>query len=519
MSSLHGVLDRVWTCCATGAVAVLLAACGSGTVQGTNFGGPGAGGGAAGTQSNGGGGGSGAGPSTSTGKGGDGISVVTGDSGTTAPGACVNLQCNQTICTAGPCTQKPCAAGGKTTISGTVYDPAGKVPLYNVIVYVPNSAVAPIVNGASCDKCSAMAVNPVVSALTDTHGHFVLEDAPVGNNVPLVIQVGKWRRQITVANVPACADTALTDINQTRLPRNRSEGDIPLIAITTGGADSMECLPRRMGLDDSEFTTETGTGHIHLYAGMNNGNMTQATNQFAPTLNGGAMLTPATTVWGDVAHLKAYDIVILSCEGALLQQEKPVAARQALYDYESLGGRVFASHWHRYWFSDGPMPVPTVGTWRDNNDPPTPIDGTIDTTFPKGMALSDWLVNVGASTTPGTLSILEARDNVQAVNGTIAQQWITIQAPAARQVAAHTAVQFLSFNAPLGVPDAMQCGRAVFNDLHVSSTGMDMPGQPFPMGCEVRDLTSQEKAVEFLLFDLSSCVQNDKVPPMPPVVK
>jgi hypothetical protein len=43
-----------------------------------------------------------------------------------------------------------------------------------------------------------------------------------------------------------------------------------------------------------------------------------------------------------------------------------------------------------------------------------------------------------------------------------------------------------------------------------------MPGQPFPTSCEQRDLTAQEKAVEFLLFDLSSCVQNDKAKPTPP---
>ena len=44
------------------------------------------------------------------------------------------------------------------------------------------------------------------------------------------------------------------------------------------------------------------------------------------------------------------------------------------------------------------------------------------------------------------------------------------------------------------------------------------PGQPFPKGCQVRDLTAQEKAVEFLLFDLTSCVQpDDKIPEPPPI--
>jgi len=411
----------------------------------------------------------------------------------------------------------PCAGADKTTINGTVYDPAGKVPLYNVIVYVPNAAVPALTPGATCDKCAASAINPVTSALTDTHGHFVLEDAPVGADIPLVIQVGKWRRQITIPQVSACTETAITDIDQTRLPRNKSEGDIPLIAITTGGADSMECLPLRMGLDAAEFTTEAGTGRIHLYSGLDDGNNNRATKAF-DAASGGATLTPAATLWADLQHLRAYDIVILSCEGALLPNEKPAPARQALYDYETIGGRVFASHWHRYWFSDGPAPVPSVGTWRDYNDPPNSIVGTIDTSFPKGQALADWLVNVGASTTPGQLTILDARDNVQAVNGAVAQQWITIQAPMRQMVAAHTAVEFLSYNAPLMMPDDKQCGRAVFNDLHVSSTGADMPGQPFPTSCERRDLTAQEKAVEFLLFDLSSCVQNDKAKPTPPPI-
>ena len=55
-----------------------------------------------------------------------------------------------------------------------------------------------------------------------------------------------------------------------------------------------------------------------------------------------------------------YDITILSCEGNSFEDEKPMQFREAVYEYASLGGRVFASHWHNVWFADGPPPVPTT---------------------------------------------------------------------------------------------------------------------------------------------------------------
>jgi hypothetical protein len=198
-----------------------------------------------------------------------------------------------------------------------------------------------------------------------------------------------------------------------------------------------------------------------------------------------------------------------------MENERPGGARQAVYDYTTIGGRLFASHWHHRWISEGPDPFPATGTWRDRGNPVSPTDATINQTFPKGAALAEWLVNVQASTTLGQMQILEARDNIQAVNTMYATEWMTV----ANQ--GSTAVEYLSFNTPLTVAEAQKCGRVVYTDLHVSNasdtgTPGDNPGAPFPSHCAVRDLTPQEKAVVFMLFDLSSCIQDEDMPPQPP---
>jgi hypothetical protein len=82
----------------------------------------------------------------------------------------------------------------------------------------------------------------------------------------------------------------------------------------------------------------------------------------------------------------------------------------------------------------------------------------------------------------------------------------------------HTA--YMTANLPLGAADDKICGRAVYSDLHIGGATIggktDTSKSTWPDGCVTSGLSAQEKALEFLLFDLSSCVQPDSQPPAPP---
>lgn len=435
------------------------------------------------------GGASGSGSSGNNTTGGDGGGNATGDGGTSSGdggGPCRGLQCQQVTC----------SGGGTTSISGVVNIPAGNLPLPNAVVYVPNGPLAPIVQGASCDRCDAtLSGDPLVQTTTNIRGEFTLENMPVGQDIPVVIQVGKWRRQITVPAIDPCADHPIA-ATTTRLPRNQTEGDIPRIALTTGGADALECLLRKLGLDDSEFTPETGAGRVNFYVGR------QGSDRYRASLNGGATFTNARTWWNDVNNLTAYDIVIHSCEGTTDSGNKSTQARQALQTFADLGGRVFLSHWHNIWLEGGTTAFQSVATWDHQGNPPNPTTGYIDTSFAKGASLAQWMLEVQGSTTMGELEIRTGRRTLDAVNADLAQRWIWIQ-PGGTQ-----SVQYMSFNTPVGAADDQQCGRVVFSDIHVSS-GDSSQGESFPDGCTSQGLSPQEKALVFMLFDLSSCIVPD----------
>lgn len=102
----------------------------------------------------------------------------------------------------------------------------------------------------------------MVSALTDARGEFVLDDVPVGKAIPIVIEIGRWRR-IAAVDVEPCVETRAAD-DAVRLPRRAAEGDLPRIAVTSGASDALECLLRSIGNWLVATGASASPGTIHL---------------------------------------------------------------------------------------------------------------------------------------------------------------------------------------------------------------------------------------------------------------
>ncbi len=419
-----------------------------------------------------------------------------------------------------------CPATSKTSLTGKVYDPAGRNPLYDVIVFIPNDPTTlPAIEPGThtCNTCDVSIGGYVSATTTDYTGSFTLTGVPTGPNVPVTVQIGKWRRTVTV-NIPnSCASNAAED-GLLRLPRKRSEGDLPQMAVLTGGCDDLGCFMNGMGIDASEFSAPQAGGRLDVYQGVGQGGGGGGTGSAATLSNGtaGNCSSASCPLWNSKANLEYYDIVLLSCECAENQQTKPTAGKQALHDWLGEGGKVFASHYQYTWFRDSPATdFQGVANWgnQGNADAVTNFaqngDYDVDTTFPKGATFGQWLNLVGALQSAGpppTIKLNPVADSVVSVNSPTLR-WI--YGPNAS-----TDVKYLSFQTPIGgmvVPDAGEgtpayCGKAVFTDLHTGGETSSTVGS-IPNGCPGGGLSAQQKALEFLFFDLSACVSNDHVAP------
>lgn len=473
--------------------------------------------------------------------------IADGCGGTVNCGTCTGgAVCGATtpnVCSTGsggPCTgfcqnQVLTCGASPTRITGKIYAPNAKtlgaagLPLPDALIYVPNGAtttpfgVTPItsgVAGGTCDQCNQTASgSPLVSTTSNSDGTFTLPNVPAGVAFPIVIQLGKWRRMVMVGPVTQCTSATLTP-DQTRLPTRQNEGgngvdNIPLVAISTGRVDGLECVFRKLGIEDVQFGNPPGTstlnrGRIRLYRDDDGGGARMDGN--TPNMEG--------NLTNSQANLDQYDAVIFGCAGS--DHDHGGTRRGRVRTYANKGGRVFATHFEYTWIQDDATWSAT-GTWdtanarNSDSEPGKAWSSEINTSPGKRYTFSQWLnaPNVSAltGTAPPRIDIVEARNNVDRPVPSGSDEWITrYNDPAAPA----TAVLHYTFNTPWGSPPASQCGRVLFSDFHVSIGGTG--SATFPNHCNTNGgaLTNQEKVLAFFLFDLTSCIQTTPPPTCTP---
>jgi hypothetical protein len=264
-------------------------------------------------------------------------------------------------------------------------------------------------------------------------------------------------------------------------------------------------LPK-IGIDPAEFGVQTD-------------GFKKAVNVYT---DGADMLpgaTPEYNLWSSLPLLSTYDMGIFSCNCTeSLSYGDP--AFKAVTDYLDQGGRIFTTDYQYTWYRYSPDPqlgaasatnLTTTGIGTVQGGAPIGNDPlNLNTTFPKGLALAQWLAKVFPASPYGQVNCDVVFDNVTSLN-TKAQTFASSTPGPDPRV--------FTVNTPVGVPEAQQCGKGVHIDAHVDTNGADSVAcngtTCYPNTC-TDPLTQGEAMFAFFFFDLASCVQTEPPPPPPP---
>ena len=400
--------------------------------------------------------------------------------------------------------QQTCPSGGTTSVTGSVFAPNGVDVLPGALVYVPNAALSTFQDGVTTPHCACeddVSGSPLVSTVTAFDGTFTLNNMPVGASIPLVIQKGRWRRLYTIPNVAACTSTAIpaSGAQQLRMPQKEAEftpyDNIPLMGFVTGSVDALECVLRKVGIADSQFSDPTGTGRVRFYKGSGSAGSKYSKN------------TPSeTTLWGSAAAIDAYDIVYFACQGD--DYEKTAAQHKVVVDYADAGGRVFATHYSYVWLTNtadnatwSPTAQWTLAEGFFNNDPGVGLIN-VASTDPRPTLLAQWLQFIKAST---TLRPDEREHAAAGLRG--GQRAVAALDQRQRQGRPRERAAALHVRHAVG----RRAGEPVRARplLRLPRRGRDRrTAPPSRTECTSTTMTPQEKMLEFMIFDLGSCVSS-----------
>ena len=318
-----------------------------------------------------------------------------------------------------------------TTITGKVYDPAGANALYNVMVYIPggpngDAELPPITEGVSCQTCASVVLSPMVSTLTNDEGRVRAE--------------GRARRQGRSGRHPGrqVAPQAEVRRHEERARRTRFRiassafrRTAPKATCRTSRSPPAAAMRSSASSAASASTTRSSSPARAPRVTSTCSTAPAATFPGAPEAGGSTADPLGGELWNDIGE--DVEVTTWSCSPA--SAARPTTnkggdvgaagtrnARQAMWDYANAGGKIFATHYHYTWFKNSPQQDwQQVANWKAQGGGSGAYD--VDQTFPKGASFADWLVNVNASSSKGTIQLTDVTDSLSNVNAP-AQSWI-----------------------------------------------------------------------------------------------
>jgi hypothetical protein len=386
---------------------------------------------------------------------------------------------------------RPSCPGREATLTGTVLAPNGADPVPGASVFIPSQVPEIFPPMVQCEVCGSLggSANWWITT-SEYNGKFTLTGVCPGKR-PVVFQNGRFRRLVWV-DIPDSGTVQLTAA-QTRLPRRNAEFEladsIPKIAVATGDYDKMECVLRKIGLEDKA---------IELY-------------EDAEVLASPSKLPTFASLVNDLNKLKTYNIVFINCTANTFETElqKP-AVRQNISDYMQSGGRFYVTDWSYDWIEQVEAFSPFIdfeggSPWGAPPEKPNAAalgaNGLKVNATLKAPELAQWLGQFPGAVQNGTALIQYFLSGWVVMHAIGKDVKLWVEGPISGQGVTGVRPLTVTFN-------FKNCGKILYTSYHTEGRDDEIFPTAFPQYCGGQATPSpQDRILEYLIFDIANCIK------------
>lgn len=393
------------------------------------------------------------------------------------------------------CQLPSCTNGTTTEIVGKLLAPNGVDPIPGATVFVPVEKVPEYPTVLTCDLCNN---TPPAIATTTTafDGSFRLRGTPAGT-FPVAMRLGRFQRVVNITAQPCVENKLPTDVGTggkgARLPRKTNElgvlDRVPRVAVVSGDHDQIECVLKRVGLDELD---------------MYNGRLAGTRNP-PPIAESSALLA-------DEAKLLSYQIVIVNCTDNQYQSLMAVPnVKKNVEKFVRQGGRLYVTDWaydvieqvpeFSPYVCFEPQAIPGPPMCLATPERATAADSrafyggnyqVLDDEMARWLAQFPAVINARKEVDVQYSFIVVNKVN----QDPLMKSKVWLQGPAGGY---GTRPQTVTF-------DYKGCGRVHFSTYNTEPAGTVDDGQRWPNNCKTY-FTPQERLLEFLFFNIAACLE------------